>query len=104
MYQITTIFSESILEMCTSTRGLRLVVESYCDSLLMQVWVLWIQAVACPTMIRRSHVIYQQDLSGQGTMTTCISPPFFSPKKKKNQKSQNMLLVSVVKLLKEMRE
>ena len=76
MYQITTIFSESILEMCTSTRRLRLVVGNYRDSLHMQVWVLWIQAVACPTMIRRSLVIYQWGLSGQGIMTTCISPFF----------------------------
>ena len=83
MYQITTIFSESILEMCTSTRGLRLVGGSYRDSLHMQVWVLWIQAVACPTMIRQSLVIYQWGLSGQGTVTTCISPPFFFPQKKK---------------------
>ena len=102
MYQITTIFSESILEMCTSTRRLRLVVGSYYDSLLMQVWVLWIQAVACPTMIRQSHIIYQRGLSGQGPMTACISPFFYSTKKKK--KIQNMLLVTVVELLKEMRE
>ena len=78
-------------------------VGSYYDSLLMQVWVLWIQVVACPTMIRRSHVIYQQGLSGQGPMTACISPFFYYTKKKK-KKIQNMLLVTVVELLKEMRE
>ena len=77
MYQITTICCKSILEMCTSTRGLRLVVGSYRDSLHMQVWVLWIQVVACPTMIRRSDVTYQRGLSGQETMTTCVSLFFF---------------------------
>ena len=89
MYQITTIFSVSILEMCTSTRGLRLVVGSYRDSLHMQVWVLWIQVVACPTMIRQSHIIYQRGLSGLGPMTTCISPFFILQKKKKIPKKKN---------------
>ena len=61
-------------------------------------------------MIRQSHIIYQRGLSGQGPMTTCISPFFILQKKKKKKKNtkkkknQNVPLVTVVELLKEMTE